>query len=101
MKVYASQKMSKTSYYALPDNDMVDVFLRKGLPKETDAEGEEIFVYDEVYFKISKDITQKAIEDNFDLLFNDSKALDEIEPSAVEKNRADIDYLAIMAGVEL
>lgn len=101
LKSYTNTAMPKISYFVLPDSEMADVYLRKELPPEIDAEGEEVFVYDEVNFKISSDITQQRIEENFELLFNDSKALDERELPLEEKNRADIDYLAVMTGVEL
>ena len=101
LKSYTNTVMPKISYFVLPDGKMADVYLRKKLPSEVDAEGEEVFVYDEVTFKISRDITQQQIEENFELLFNDSKALDERELPLEEKNRADIEYLAVMTGVEL
>ena len=101
LKSYTNTAMPKISYFVLPDGEMVDVYLRKELPTEVDAEGEGVFVYDEVTFKISRDITQQQIEENFELLFSDSKALDERELLLEEKNRADIDYLAVMTGVEL
>lgn len=101
LKSYTNTAMPKISYFVLPDGKMVDVYLRKQLPTEVDAEGEVVFVYDEVAFKISRDITQQQIEENFELLFSDSKALDERELPSEEKNRADIDYLAVMTGVKL
>ena len=101
MKSYTNMSMPIISYFVLPDCNLVDVYLRKELPSEVDAEGEVVFVYDEVNFKISSDITQQQIEENFELLFNDPNALDEIELPLEEKNRADIDYLAVMTGVEL
>lgn len=101
LKSYTNTAMPKVSYFVLPDCEMAVVYLRKELPTEVDAEGEEVFVYDEVTFKISRDITQQQIEENFELLFSKSKALDERELLLEEKNRADIIYLAVMIGVEL
>ena len=101
LKSYTNTAMPKISYFVHPDGKMVDVYLRKQLPTEVDAEGEVVFVYDEVAFKISRDITQQQIEENFELLFSDSKALDERELPLEEKNRADIEYLAVMTGVKL
>ena len=101
MKSYTNIAMPRISYFVLPDGKMVDVYLRKELPSEVGADGEEVFVYDEVNFRISSDITQQQIEENFELLFNDPNALDERELPLEVKNRADIDYLAAMTGVEL
>lgn len=100
MKSYNTQKMKSVSYYSLPDG-MADVYLRRELPIEKDEEGDDVYVYEEVNFKISADITEDEIRDNFDLLFEDAYALDAKEVSLEERNRADIDYIAIMTGVDL
>ena len=92
--------MKSVSYYNLPDG-MADVYLRRELPIEKDEEGNDVYVYEEVNFKISADITEDNVKDNFDLLFEDAHALDVKEVSLGERNRADIDYVAIMTGVEL
>ena len=100
MKSYNTQKMKGVSYYSLPDG-MVDVYLRRELPIEKDEEGNDVYVYEEVNLKISADITEDEIRDNFDLLFEDAHALDAKEVSLEERNRSDIDYIAIMMEVEL
>ena len=75
MKSYNTQKMKSVSYYSLPDG-MADVYLRRELPVEKGDEENDVFVYDEVNFKISVDITEDEIRDNFDLLFEDAHAMD-------------------------
>jgi len=100
MKSYNTQKMKSVSYYSLPDG-MAEVYLRRQLPIEKDEEGNDVYVYEEVNFKISADITEDTIKNNFNLLFEDAHALDVKEVSLEERNRADIDYVAIMTGVEL
>lgn len=100
MKSYNTQKMKSVSYYSLPDG-MADVYLRRELPTEKDEDGNDVYVYEEVVFKISTDITEDEIRDNFDLLFEDAHTLDKKEVTLEERNRADIDYVAIMTGVEL
>ena len=100
MKSYNTQKMKSVSYYSLPDG-MADVYLRRELPTEKDEDGNDIYVYEEVGFKISADIMEDEIRDNFDLLFEDAHALDKKEVTLEERNKADIDYIAIMTGVDL
>ena len=84
MKSYNTQKMKSVSYYSLPDG-MADVYLRRELPVEKDEEGNDVYVYEEVNFKISTDITEDKIKDNFNLLFEDARALDVKEVSLEER----------------
>ena len=87
MKSYSTAKQDRISYYPLPD-EMADVYLRKELAPEQDNEGNTVFVYDEVHFAVSQDITKTQIEDNFDLLFEDAEALNHKEPSLEERLEA-------------
>ena len=83
-KSYNTKPQEPLSYYPLPDG-MVDVYLRKPLENEVDAEGNLSYVYDEVYFKISAEVARETISENFNLLFEDAHALDNAEPTLEDR----------------
>lgn len=74
MLSYSTTLKNEVDYYPLP-NGTVDVFLRKRLPDEVDAEGNDVFVYDEV--SVNTTLPKSVVEEYFDLLFDDPWALDE------------------------
>ncbi len=83
--------------YILP-NGKKDVFLHKNETTELDEEGNTIYVAEEVYFQTEK--PKEEIENNFDFYWENGEKTIKI-PTLEEQNRADIDYISIMMGVEL
>lgn len=98
-------KLNLIDSFELPDGSF-DYFLRKNETIETriqeSIEGEEtaeyqVYAYDEVYFN-SDQLTD--IEENFESYFSNPPEK-KAEIPVDEQLRADVDYLAIMTGVEL
>lgn len=98
-------KLNLIDSFELPDGSF-DYFLRKNETIETriqeSIEGEEtaeyqVYAYDEVYFN---SVQLMDIEENFESYFlNPPEKTADIPVD--EQLRADVDYLAIMTGVEL
>ncbi len=97
---YARKPYNPVDYHILP-NGYVDVFMHKNETTETDDEGDLFYTAEEVYFQIDKSVTKEQIESNFDYFWNDAEKCAIPEQPLELRNRADIDYIAIMTGVEL
>ena len=89
------KKQEEISYYPI-SKKFADVILRKNEASRQDEDGQIFYIYDEIQFKTNIDL--KEIESNFEEIWM-SKTKNEI--SEEEKLRADIDYIAIMSGVDL
>ena len=87
MKIsYNSKPHNKVDYFLLP-NGYADVFLHKNIKNETDEEGNEVYMADEVYFQIESTVTKEQIEGDFDFWWNDATNTI-VEPTLEERIQA-------------
>ena len=62
---YSPKPHNRVDYYPL-QNGCADVFLRRNETIEEDEEGNTVYVAEEVYFRVTKDITKEMIEESFE-----------------------------------
>lgn len=81
-----------------------DLFLRKNITEVVDAEtGQTLYECDEVQGRVEYPVTEDEVRESFDEWWSvlEEGETPEPEHDTLEKLRADVDYIAIMTGVEL
>ena len=102
MKSTYTEKPAEISVYS--HSLGTDIFLRKNITERTDEEtGQTLFECDEVQGRVKYPVNEEEVRESFEEWW---KVLEEGDAPAperdtLEKLRADIDYIAIMTGVEL